>query len=432
MNKFLSIVAAVAISSFLATNLYLLFSDKSVIPKSVYVNDYERMTLNDYSKKMAKEALVAPMDLYTVYVNREDVVESWFVAEGDDVTIGEELALLNTDRADGQRNLWEVERDALLQQETELKSMIRELSTARSKAQTGNSSNVGQNQGVAEIEGNTKIELDLNVDFKVDVTQEGAYTQAVAAAEQQLADVARQLEVVEAQLAQNPSRPALISPVDGVVSKITRHGSTLAIDLYSSEKVVTTYAKDHEWQQIKEGDRVLLQGDGVAGAMEGTVFFVSEVPAQESEMLGAYKALDPMSATNPLAYYEVKVHTDADLAVVPYGQNVNAVVLIHEAQNAVSVNEKWIRQMGDEEAIIRKLNPKGYAVKAEVTTPFAWKKRAVITEGLHLGEVAMDAPLLREYAYAPGVFFPMPAHMPTKEEWKAFGKRNYLKYMLLR
>lgn len=432
MNKYLSIVAAIAISSFLATNFYLLFSDKSVIPKSVYVNDYERMTMNDYSEKMAKEALVSPVDLYTVYVSQDDTVESWFVTEGDDVTAGEELALLNSDRADGQRDLWEVERDALLQQETELRSMIRELSTARSRAQTGSSSNVGQNQGVTEIEGNTKIELDLNVDFKVDVTQEGAYAQAVAAAEQKLADVTRQLDVVQAQLAQNPSRPALISPVDGVVSKINRHGSMIAIDLYSSEKLITTYAKDKEWQQIEEGDRVFLQGAGVEGAVEGTVLSVSEVPAQESDMLGAYRALDTDNPTNPLAYYEVKIDTDADLAVVPYGHNMNAVVLIHEAQNAVSVPEEWLRQKNDGEAVMRKLNPEGYAINAEVTSPFSWKDRAVVTDGLYLGEVAMDAPLLREYAYAPGVFFPMPSYMPTKEEWKAFGKRNYLKYMLLR
>ena len=47
------------------------------------------------------------MESYTVYVGSDNAVESWLVTEGDEVFAGHELALLNTERADGQRNTWE-------------------------------------------------------------------------------------------------------------------------------------------------------------------------------------------------------------------------------------------------------------------------------------------------------------------------------------
>ena len=146
--------------------------------------------------------------------------------------------------------------------------------------------------------------------------QEGSYAQAIAAAEQQLTDISRQLVVVDAQLGQNPSRPAVISPVDGVVSNITRLGSTLAVDIFSTQKIVTTYAKDNEWKRIEVNDRVLLQADGIGGAEEGTVLSVSAVPMKNDPLLDAYKKLDPVDATNPLAYYEVRISTDAELSTV--------------------------------------------------------------------------------------------------------------------
>ena len=65
---------------------------------------------------------------------------------------------------------------------------------------------------------------------------DGSYAQAIATAEQELAEIVRRIVVIEAELAQNPSRPAMISPVDGVVSNVTRLGSTQGIDIYSTQR----------------------------------------------------------------------------------------------------------------------------------------------------------------------------------------------------
>lgn len=430
MSKYMNISIAFVVSSFLAINFYLVFSEKSVIPKSVYVNEYERMTIDDFSEKMSKEALISPAETYTVYAGSEEEVESWVITEGDTVNIGDELALLNTKRAEGEQELLQAEHNALLHQERELRTLLADLLTAQSNAQSISASTVDREENVTEIDGETIIELGLDINFAVGVTQEGSYAQAIAHIEQQLTDSTQKITVVEAQLAQNPASPALISPVEGIVSNVTRSGAKLAVDIVSSEKIAVTYAKDNEWQEIAEGDRVLLQGNGLDEAKEGHVQSVSEIPAKDNETSKAYKTLDPEQANNPLAYYEVQIVTENEFQSVPYGNNLNAIVITNEAKDAVSLNEEWLGRYKKESAKATIINQAGKAEGIIVTTPFVWKTRAVVTEGLTLGQIAIDSSTLRDYQDTTKVFLPIPSYMPTKNEWKSFGWKNYLDYMI--
>ncbi len=432
MGKMKNIAVSIAVSAFLAANMYLLFSDKSVITKSVYVDRYERMTSSNFQEKLAKESFVAPEEIYTVYVGNEDTVDSWLVKEGDLVTVGEEIAILQTERAEGQRAVWEAELEALLQQRYSVQDMIRNLESDRKGAKSESSSNVNRKDDVSENTDETKLRVGLNVDVQVDVKQDGSFAQAIAAAEQDLAEIERQETVVEAQLAQNPGRPALISPVDGVVSKVTRTGSTLAVDIFSSKKVIVTYAKDDEWKKIESDNPVLIQGNGLENAVEGTVLSVSSAPAVDNEWLDAYKALDGTGVKNPLSYYEVRMMTDSDIELVPFGTNMNAVVILNEALDAISVKEKWLHDLYKETANAWLINDTGRAEKVDIATPFTWETRAIVTEGLHLGDVVIYDPSMHTYEYNPKVFLPFPSEMPTKKEWRAFGWRNYVKYILIR
>lgn len=432
MNKFGNIILAVIVSSFLAVNFYLLFNKNSTISKSVYVSEFERMTADDFTEEMPKEALVSPMDLYTVYVGSENEVESWLIAEGDSVSIGDELALLNTERTDGELELLEAESTALLQQKTDLQKLITDLSTAQSTTSTDSSSTVDRNENVTEVDGETNIRLDLGIGFTVDVTQEGSYTQAISAAEQQLTEITQQLAVLDAKLAQDSSHPAIISPVDGIVSELTRQGPQLAVDIYSSEKIVVTYAKDDEWQQIEEGDRVLLQGTGLEEVVEGTVLSVSTIPATNNETIETYKTVDPKDATNPLAYYEVQISTENEFQTIPYGSNVNAIVILDEAKGAVAVNEDWIRRLEEDFAKGTIIDSSGRAVEVTMKTPFQLHTRAVVTEGLSSGQIVIHQARDYQYEDAPKVFLQIPSNIPSKKEWKTLGWKKFLEYMILK
>ena len=68
MSKLGNIAVAIVISCFIAANAILLFSEKSIIPKTVYVDDYERLTAGSYTEELPKEGLVAPVNSSFVYV----------------------------------------------------------------------------------------------------------------------------------------------------------------------------------------------------------------------------------------------------------------------------------------------------------------------------------------------------------------------------
>ena len=108
------------------------------------------------------------------------------------MTVGDEIAILQTERAEGQRAVWEAELEALQQQTSSVRSMISGLESERKKAQSDSSSNVKRKDNVSENTTDTKVEVGLNVDVQVDVKQDGSFAQAIAAAEQDLAEIERQ------------------------------------------------------------------------------------------------------------------------------------------------------------------------------------------------------------------------------------------------
>ncbi|CAM3133960.1 efflux RND transporter periplasmic adaptor subunit [Filibacter tadaridae] len=432
MNKWVNIAVAIAVSAFLAINMYLLFSNKSVIPKAVYVDQYERMTSSDVNEKLAKEGFIAPMETYTVYIGNEEIVDTWLVKEGDAVTVGDDIASLQTERADGQRSVWEAEREALLDQQYTLSSTISELESDRADAKSDSSSKVNKQDNVNEGKDDKTIKVGLNVDVQVDVAQDGSFAQAIGAAEQELATVERRLIVIDAQLSQDSANPSIVSPVNGVIANVTRHGENLAVDIYSSQQVIVTYAKNDEWQKIGQGDRVLAQGDGIEKGTEGTVLSVSAVPANDDKWLQAYKAMDSTAVKNPLAYNEIRIALDPNIQQAPFGTNVNAIVIVNEAQDAISLKEDWLLNNFEGVATVPVIDKTGRAKPTKIQTPFSWKTRAVVSNGLKLGDIVVYEPNLAHYTYTPQLLLPLPTDVPGKADWKAFGWKNYVKYMTVK
>ena len=432
MNKWLTIGLAVAISAFLGANAILLFSDKSVISKALYVHDYERVAKGDFEELLPKESLVAPLSMDTVYVKNEDTIKDWLVKEGDVVTAGQELATLNTSTADEQRSMWESEQESLERQLTELNKTISTLKTDRATAASANSGSTSGNatDNVTEVTEEQTLNVDINFDgVSVDVSQDGAFAQAIAQTEQKISDVNQQLIVVDAQLDQEGAA-AVISPVEGVVSKIRDKNDRLAIEIYSSAKIVVTYAVDEEWQDLQVNDRVRLQAEGIDKSIEGTITEISQVPARPSEYLTTYKALDSTDQPNPLAYYEVRIQPTEPIENLPFGNNTNAMIIVNEAKQAASLKTAWLYDRLDESAVAHVVNKDGYAVKVPVTIAFDWKTRSVISKGVGAGSVAVYEPRLNDYRYAPAIFLPIPMDTPTWESAKAIGWKNYLKFLV--
>ncbi|PIC69161.1 hypothetical protein CSV77_15010 [Sporosarcina sp. P16b] len=251
-----NIIVTVLVTAFLALNTFLVFAEKSVIPKAQYVSEYERLSADDYKKELDKEGFISPKDLHTIYLKDGQTIESWLVQEGETVDFGTELASLKVDHIDSERNGLESELTALQNQSSSISQTISNLEYEQSSA--GGSKN---NSDYYDTNDEKKVRVNLNVG--IEVREDGAFAQAIAEAERDLAEVQRKTEIVESQLAELPNESALTSPVSGYVVAIKRDSESPSIDIYSTDQTIVTYILDNEWPHVETGAPVTIQHDSI-------------------------------------------------------------------------------------------------------------------------------------------------------------------------
>ena len=79
MNKFFFIGLSVAVIAFISANALLLFGEKSIISKNVYVSEYEQAYTDKYEENLPKEAVAAPLSTVQIYVQDSQAIEQWLV-----------------------------------------------------------------------------------------------------------------------------------------------------------------------------------------------------------------------------------------------------------------------------------------------------------------------------------------------------------------
>ncbi|HSJ38879.1 MAG TPA: efflux RND transporter periplasmic adaptor subunit, partial [Planococcus sp. (in: firmicutes)] len=359
-----------------------------------------------------------------------EAVDQWLVSAGDEVEAGTELASLNEAETEEQRAIWESERDAVMNERSEVQSSLAELRSARE--QQGSSSGQSEtDRMVGETPEGEAFEIDVNVSVGVEVPQDGTFAAGIAQAEQRLAELDSRLSVLEAQLAQNLSNPALISPIEGVVAAIDQDSEPMSIEIYSTEKVLLTYALEREWQDVNEGDAVWVHVDGISRAMRGRVMSVAQIPSETSKWLEAYHELDATEQANPIAYYEVRVLTEETLeAEVPYGRTANLSIILEEAQEAVALPQPWIFKRYDTEGFVHRLEANGRASAVPVTVAFDVGGKAVLESGVGAGTIVLQEHTLRNFTVPPKVFMPFPIRQPDFELAKDTDWREYLEFLI--
>lgn len=432
MNKYFIIGLSIAITAFLAVNAILLFSDKSIVPKKLYMSDYERTYTSSYTEKLPKEAVTAPLAATEIFIQDSEAIEQWIINEGDYVEAGTELALLNEAESEEQRAIWQAEKDALDAELREVQSVLAELETTRSSQSSPTNDATTNRDTTTNADGET-VELDVNVQVEVEVPQDGSYAAGIAEAEQRIATIETQLAVVEAQMDQNTEKPALISPIEGIVGKIDARSEPMSIEIYSNEKLFMTYVVEEEWLEVNVDDRVFLHVEGIARAMPGTVLRKSQLPADNSKWLDAYRALDPVDQNNPIAIYEVLIITEEPITdAIPYGKTANASIITNEAMDAVALKDTWIFDRYNGTGNVFVLNEEGRAEKATVTIAFDLDGKAVLSDGVQAGATVVDNEILRKFASPPQTFLPFPSIRPDLEHAKNTYWRKYVEYLLAR
>lgn len=416
MNKWLTIGISIVVSTFIGANAILIYSDKSQISRTFYVSEYNVVHENMYAQELEKEAIVVPTNEITVTIDVE-AIDDFVVMEGDPVEEGTELATLRTDSAEDQRLLWETEQQAFMQEQSELHTIISELESERSRADSSSS-------GDGQATGGTADEIvDVNVQVDVNVTQDGNFAHGIAEAKQKLAEVERKLQIVDAQLAQDSSQLSLLSPISGTVSTIEERNGKYFIHLYANEKSVITYVKESEWHDIQEGQLVKNYSTHREGVVEGSVSSKTQVPANASKWLTAYEQFEH-KIDEPV--YEVRVQLAEQLETLPFAANLNSVIITNHAENAVQIKSNWLLNRSKKVAEVYTLTSEGKIARTPVTVPFDLKQHAILSEGLSNGTVVLNAELKTDDAE---VFLPFPIDLPTWNSIKSVSWKDYVKYL---
>lgn len=382
------IITSLIVSLFIGWNFYLLYGKESVIPKIAYVSTYEVVKEDEYERHFKNDGLVVPEEIVTMYMSEEDAIDQWLVKEGDEVEAGDELVLLQTEQMEGMVETWTAERDALMKQRDTVSSTVNYLEKERKNA-TYNTSDTNSTKA------NQDTNVELNVNMAIDVHQDGAFAQAIAEAERELANIERQLTVLEHQINQSSIRPAIISPVDGIVAELRKHEIRPSLDVYSTETQVATYVTEKEWESIEAGDQSTVHFGKYEEKAEGSIALRSLIPALESRTFEAYQAFDKRAKKNPLDFYEVRVALETAPPSVPFGKKVSVDVTTDYTPSAIGVPKDWYKREKKERGMIQRITTSGKAIPLEVESEFVSDdKRVVLRDGLYDHDVII--PLLPE------------------------------------
>ncbi len=412
MKKWFILLFSLVISLFIAVNSYLVFSEESPVAKTKIVKQSFIAQEEDVRQEIEKPSYLAPREIVTLYVNDEEAIEQWLIQEGDTIQAGDELVLLETERIDGQVDAWVAEQSALQTQRERIEDTVAMLESERSNADSEESLNSSLSQ----------LEEELNLEFNVKMDQRGSYAQAIAEAERELASIDRQLNMLDYQIDQSYVRPAIISPISGVVARVDRHSDRPTIDIYSETADLVTYVTEEEWEDLMLGNDVLITYDEFEERGEGTLDRLDTIPAQASSTLELFeKAFDDKQMQN---LYEVRVDPLGTVEQQLYGKRYDIALIGQEAVDSVVVPLDYIERETKNEGIVYVLNEEGIPTKQAITIDFILEDEA-ITMSLAEGDV-----VLREALDLTRVALPLKMTWPERQAWKTFGWKNYVKYFV--
>lgn len=412
MKKWLVIITSLVLSIFVAVNSYLVFSEESTIAKTKIVKQSFIAEEEDIRQEIEKPSYLAPREIVTLYVNDEEAIEQWLIQEGDTVYAGDELVLLETERIDGQVDAWVAEQSALETQRERIEDTVAMLQEERSSAESEESVNSSLSQ----------LEEELNLEFNVKMDQRGSYAQAIAEAERELASIDRQLNMLDYQIDQSYVRPAIVSPISGVVAHVDRHSNRPTIDIYSEAADLVTYVTEEEWEDLMLGNDVLITYDEFEERGEGTLDRLDTIPAKTSSTLELFeKAFDDEQMQN---LYEVRVDPLGTVEEQPYGKRYDVALIGQEATDSVVVPLDYLERESTNEGLVYVLNEEGIPTKEMIAIDFILENDA-ITMSLAEGEV-----VLKDALDSTRVGLPLRMTWPEREAWKTFGWKNYVKYFV--
>lgn len=423
MNRLITIGLSIAIAAFIGANLLLVFKDDSLLARSYYIDEHIRVAPGDYARELEKEAITVPVSRYFLSIEREELLDLT-VQEGDPVSLGGAVANLDTSDEQDQRNEWQTMQNAYEAEASELRSIISSLTSDKARAGS-NASTSGRTIGTGGT-ADDEVDVTVGVDVDVEVSEEGAYDSAIAAAESRLAEVQREIAILTAQLQSAEGELQFVSPVDGVVERIEEFEDVVVVHILPNEQRLVTFVEEKNWHEIEAAQPVHAYSTHQEKIYTGEVASKGMLPVTDNR----WKEIHGQYETQPdLPLYEVEIQPSDVLAGLPIGANVNVTIKLDEAKNAMRIRDDWMLVRNKEYAEIYTLSERGTVgrVPVEIAFDIPELQSVVVSEGLVAGQIVLDDEFRRNNSRT---FFPLPFDRPSWNSVKSVGWKEYIYFLL--
>ncbi|PYF08782.1 efflux RND transporter periplasmic adaptor subunit [Ureibacillus chungkukjangi] len=429
-------LGSVLLLVFLTVNCVIIFKEDSKIARSYYITDYERVALEQQRAYIEKEAMLIPHEEIRITADA-NALSQISVRPGQKISANEEIAAYKTEEATQEQSKIQSEVNAYESELTTLEGILRRL-----EAQD-------INDPVTTID-SEQIDDELSITVETEIMQ-GTPVEAIASIEKQIAEVERNIAILEDRISDLSFSNVLSSPIDGVIGEVIDESGAITFIIYTDQKNLITYVSEQEWEKVAENQSVELdqsifdtvaEHEGLTNAEDtsssvepqveilGTIVEKQTIPATSSlwyrEMEKVVKLPEPLS-------FEVRVDLNEEVVNKPYASLTKAKVIINETPSAFRVDKNWVlkKKIADdketkEATFVYAIDVDGKIRSSIVDVAFEDRGEAILS-GISNGSIVLYDQIKNEPSNA---FFPMPFETPSKSTLNELNWKQYAKYII--
>lgn len=324
-------LAGLIVMSLVLVNAYLLFKEDSKITKKYFINHMQEAVQATNYEKLDKEGIMASSEEIRISADVKSLTEV-SVKRGQLVSANEELGVYKQDAAQKEQERLEIELEAYEDELDTLEDLLDDIESEIKKSSKSN-----------PIIDSEKINDRLNIIFGLELDQQTFPADAIASLGEKIAEVERQIAILDGRITQLDTNDILASPIDGVIGEIIEQGDTITFVIYSTEKSIVAYVTEDEWQRVEvEQDAKITVHHGKENeqTIEGIVVEKQAIPAEQS--LWFNELMKSKKVDDSKTIYEIRVQPYELMNDYPYGLVVDSTITTKEIVDSYKVKSEWV------------------------------------------------------------------------------------------
>ena len=332
-NKKIALFSSlIAVSVFI--NAYLSLRNNEYIQKSYYIDNIQFAESRLNTEELQKDGVIASNQIVRLSASSQSVNEV-SVKVGDTIYAQHELATYNREAVEQEIQKYEIELTAYQSELSELEDILSDL-----ERQSGSNNSSSSTDSTTLGDSNS-----WNIDFTIElgIEQNTPTAEGIAIIRKYIAEIEREINILDNTLMQMATNASLVSPIDGVVSDIIQDASTITFVIYPIEKSVVAYINTDQWQKVKIGQatQIIIRPEGEDEyIVEGTVLEKQEIPTEDSPWYNELAKDKKIDINDTL--YEIHIQPTDFLTDYPYLEKVAIAITTNEVFDSFMVPADWI------------------------------------------------------------------------------------------